>query len=1109
MLHVLSGSIGTGKSVHLMNEICDAVTKQKSVLVIVPDQFSFEFDKQLYGRLGAQLFNKVTVVSFAQLAFDIFKQYGNRSGAYANDLVRHTLMFLAIRQVEAKEGFVFYNRQVQSPSFISEALKMVDELHWSAISADMLFNRLSSLPESLMGKMRDIVLLLETYNHLLSEYDYKDSLDDLTQAAKIALQHRYFENKNVFVDEFQSFSGEEWGMIQTIVTTCQNFTITLTTGEVTNNTSSLFALANHTYFQLQQLTKDHHIQMKMTNHTEPWRYQTRELKHVSKNILHMQRNQDVFSENVYLLEAQDSYAEADYIAAEIKRLLIEEKYHYQDIAVVTRQISDYASILQSAFLRYEIPYFLDMQKPILHKSPVLFILSLLDLMVQSSFSTEILLRYLKTGLVGFSLEEIALLENYAYYWSIDGILWEETFLPQEGYPDMEELRKKLIMPLQKLRRCLLPADAAPISGSDFCKGLWNYLETVNVEENLLQWIQTIEKNDVKKLELSREMQQLWQLLIEILDTLYDTLYQTLITPREFSSLFRLLLMKSTFALPPQTLDSVMISGAERARLGNPKIVFVTGANEGYFPAKIGVDGLISNRDKSALEKTGLKFSITSDYRLNQEKFIVYTSLCAPSEKLYVLYTLNDISGTARYPSFVIDQLQSILTDLTVSKVNRYPQLHYASTPHSAYYTYIQNYKKQSVESASIRRWLENVPDFQNKLQWLKSVRENGPMQLKDPAVSRKLFGERLFVSASRFEEFNQCPFLYFCRKGLNLSAPSKAELNAAQQGNIIHRCLKEALQNYSKSDFLSLSEHQLQVQVKNSIYDYCEEILGGNFAKSKRFQFSCKRLSENMVQLLQQIQAELSQSLFVPTDLELEIRPRGEANPIVLRTESGLEIIFIGTVDRVDLYQKDGFTWLRVVDYKSGHKQFQLEDILYGINMQMLLYLFTLTEQNGHYPDAIPAGVLYMPVGEAEASLPRDADETEIHAAFLKSYRMNGLLLADEAVLEAMEQGLQGIFIPVRRKQDGMLDANSLQRIITKKQLDHLRKYAKQLLLHMAEQLDQGKIGAVPLERHGQLPCAWCDYWSICGQNPPEQTRVFSPNSKELIRQLLEKTEDR
>ena len=249
---------------------------------------------------------------------------------------------------------------------------------------------------------------------------------------------------------------------------------------------------------------------------------------------------------------------------------------------------------------------------------------------------------------------------------------------------------------------------------------------------------------------------------------------------------------------------------------------------------------------------------------------------------------------------------------------------------------------------------------------------------------------------------------------------------------------------------------------------------------------------------------ELKQSEFRPINFEFNINEKGIAN---LTGDNGIEIVIRGVIDRVDIYESNGEKYIRVIDYKTGKKIFSMSSLLYGINLQMLLYMFTITGSGGAYSDCNPAGVLYMPSGEIVCG--RDRDESDNMEEYLnKHYKMNGVVLNDRAVLNAMEKDIQGIYIPAKLLKgdtgDGELLLNKRSSsCLTSSQFKKLRQHTEKIIIDVCNELYSGNIDADPLVISGGSPCDYCDYWSVCGNVPCEKYREADKNAEEKMLKII------
>lgn len=1099
MLNLILGGAGCGKSYEMTNRIENAVLNGKDVLVIIPDQFSFEFDRTLYERLGAELFNRVDVLSFARTARDIFIRHGGLKGRYADDTVKKVMMFRALAEISERDGLLFYGRQAKNPSFTESSLEIVKELTLSGITAEALSSCADRLDESVRDKTADIALIYSEYCRILSQSGYKDSGGDVSEAAARAARYGYFEGKTVFIDAFKSFTADEHAMLDVMIAQSESVTVCLPTADSEPSEYSVFAAVNKTVNRLARAALDFGVKVTKTMLDEPKRFKSPELAFYSGNVLRNVRKKyggECTALTVY--RSADSYGEGDFVCSEIRRLVMEEGYRYSDIAVLARQKEQYSSVMESSFERYGIPFYTDESRTAAHKSLFIFVKTALALASGKNTSTEDWLRYMKTGMLGLTDEEIAAVEDCCYKWNIEGEMWEKPFEYDDVKFGAEQVRERVTEPIFKLRRACSDAD-----GRGFCAALTVFFDDTGLYENLHRFCESCDSEDAASLTAVREIKQLWELLCGLLETLDRALADTKITPVSFAELFSAAVSGLKLSSPPQTLDCVQFVEAHTARLAEPKAVFVVGANEGLFPYAAKPSGLFSDRDRLALEAAGITLSGGSADKLDEERFAAYFALSQASERLYVTYPMSDISGRQLYPSAVVNHAEEMFGKGVVTSFEQRGLLSFCTTAGAAYYQYVRNYRRGDEDSASLRKALEDVPEYAERLEYLKNI-ENSEEHSLSPITGGKLFGRHMSLSASRFEDYRKCPFKYYCQKGLKLYTPRKVELDSPSRGNAIHYCLCETLKEKSREDFTAMNRQDILKLVKKHLGEYYRsDAVGGDYGKTRRYKAAFSRLSDTLADILERLSAEFKQSKFVPEGFEYTLRRDGDEEPLKLVTESGITVWFEGTVDRVDVYRSGDADYVRVIDYKSGIKEFRFEDLLYGVNMQMLLYLFAVTEGNrrGRFSGDIPAGVLYMPSKDAAAGLGRNEGDEALQGVLNDTYKMKGAVLRNDEVITAMEKDCGGVFIPVKKTSGGYY---AYSKLVTAEQLENLRRYSYRLLEETAESLAKGRIEAVPLmDGDGALPCDYCDYRSLCGNYPPSKVREYADNASELIEKIM------
>ncbi|MCI5904660.1 MAG: PD-(D/E)XK nuclease family protein [Oscillospiraceae bacterium] len=1104
MLELITGEAGTGKSYEMMKRISEAVSSGKKVFAIVPDQFNFEYNRTLYSFMGMENFNRMEVLGFSRLAKYIFIKHGGLKGKYADDTVRSIIMFRALSELNAKKSLHFYAKQAERTRFAADALEFVKALSLNGVTPQLLAERSAFLEGGSREKAEDIALICSEYFRLLEENGFKDNRTDISEAAKKAAENNYFADSVFFIDEFKSFTPDEYEMLQVIIRDSELLTVCLTTGDSVPRKFSLFETVNKTAAKLSDIAREYGTGVHRTVLAENRRFDYPELEFLSRNVLRPERdNFDGECGAVRIFEAAEPYEEADFIGAEINHLVREKGYRYSDIVITSRVKENYSSILGAALERCGIPCHSEENESVAHKSLVIFVCTALRLVSSGTPSTEELLRYVKTGFSGLDEEQTDILEEYCYKWNVEGKMWQEPFEIHDEQADgqAESARTAVISPLLSLKK------KCGGTAAEICRGVYEFLEETGVPDRIIAFAEAAE-NGAEMLAAARESKQLWDMLCGLLECFYKTLGDTKITAAEFSSLFETAAASLKLSSPPQTLDQVQFCASDTARFANPKVVFIAGANEGTFPFAAKPSPLLTDKDIEALKKCGIEISGGSAEKLAEERFTAYAALSAPSERLYISYPTANVSGGSLYPSFAVKQVTAMFGEDITLNSRKLGLLYFCTTEKSGYYRYVQSFKRESAEIASLRCALEEF-DPENKRRFDYLDKPAGVMhKLTDKNTAERLFGRNITLSASRFEDYRLCPFMYFCKKGLRIYPRQRKELDAPSRGTAVHYCLSEFLRSYGKEQFVSMSTEEISEAVKDKLAEYfTNDEIGGSYGKTKRYLAAYGRLADTVTDIIVHLKAEFAQSLFTPSSFEYTLSFDGDEKPVKLTAADGTEIYFIGAVDRVDVYEENGITYIRIVDYKTGTKAFSLADIYYGVNMQMLLYMFALTDpyapvNEGLYHAALPAGVLYMHAGDNVPSLPRNAAEDDIDGIINGGVKVDGVVLNDVSVVKAMEKEGAGVFIPVRIKKDGEFYAAS--KVVSESQLDALRKYSAELIKDTAVSVKSGKIEAAPLILNsGKSPCTYCDYSSICGNFPNIVSRAADPEAAEKMLEIL------
>jgi len=1105
MLNFITGGAGFGKSFRLMNIVNELADKtDKKIIFIVPEQFSFEQDKKLYKHLGAKKFNKIMSLSFTSLAKEIFERFGGRSGEYAEDMHKFILMNKAIKSVAQSGSLNCYERQSRRTGFINEVLTVVNELRQCSLT-DSQISQLCVGNNISNEKIKDIMMIYSEYDQMLKNADLKDSLTDITEAAAIADGYDFFENTIIFFDEFESFTADQIELIKVMISQAEDVYIALRYEESKLGKYDIFETGMKTWAKLTAYAKSNNIPCSVDKCEKPLKYTSETLAFLNTHVLRPITEKSSVCNNLSITECGNLYEEAEFVCAQIKELVISHNYNYRDIAVISRQLEEYAYIFDSVFQKYDIPFFMDIKKNAMHTRLMQYIINTVNLITETSPSLETVLTFIKTSFSNKSFSDINVLEEYSYEWNLSG---KDFFRPFTINTDKtqyaEECRKKFMEPVTELRKKCADADCA-----DICRNLYSFLFDSKIPLNLSEINnELIEAGYVNQ---AKELKRIWDTLMKMLDVFAEIGGD--IDVREFGNLFRAAAGSITFSTPPQTLDGVHIARAETARLASTKVLFIVGVNEGYFPHSISDNGLLNSQDRIKLCNAGIHLSRTPEELAADEKLVVYKSLTHASDMLFITYPLTDNTGADRYRSSVIDQICSLFSDNIINKASDKSLIFYSPTPQSAYSNFVRNFNKDNPDIASLRTALSEDDYYQNKISYLYEVSQQKSFAISDKELTKKLFGETLSISPTGFEMYHLCHFRFFCDKALSLKKPQRREFNPSEQGNIIHNVLENILSSYkTQQEFASLTENDIKIVASECVENYMQNNLGGDVKKSKRLKSIFNEVINNIVQIVLHLQNEFSQSEFFPVELEFEINNKVP----VLTADNGVKIILNGRIDRVDMYENNGQKYIRVVDYKTGKTEFSLANVLYGINMQMILYLFSIISEEGKYKNCEPAGVLYMPSRELKNNRSRDSKDT-IEKFLNDNYKMNGIVLRERNVISAMEKHIQGIYIPAKIAKG---DSGEGELVLYKKTEDNclsseafrqLRKHTETLLNNFANELYNGNVSANPLiiDEKKDNVCKYCDFWSVCGNDSSSDIREISKDAKQqLLIQLGEKKTD-
>lgn len=1103
MLEIITGGVRSSRENMFIDRICAAASAGERVLVIVPDQFSFEYDKRLYESLGAKLFNRIETTGFERLAEDIVDKYGSRAKDSANDNAQIILMYRAVKSFGKNGAVRYYKKNLVKAAFIGELTALLPQLRRSGITPEMLRLAAERLEGSVSLKLLDLSQIYHNYMEELEKTGMKDKLSVMAEAAELSKVNGIFEGRTVFVSAFNDFSYDEKQILERCIKEGKSVTVSLLLDDsfVSRCRTHPFDVTVGTQQALVDMARSHNKNVGYTR-AEDISANSMEIMQLGERLFDFNRvSFKAGSDSVQALAADDMYEEADYICAEICSLVREESYSYNDIVIAVRDMGSFSPVIESALERYDIPFFLDKRDSVDASAIVHYIDTIFKTVLTRKFRTENIMKLIKSPLFSLLNYEISDLEDYCIRWGVDGDMWLSDFTaaPDSGIKleRINMLRRQVIEPLIGFKEATKDSSAAEIS-----KAFYALLGELKLSEQTYSLVKRVSASDNDTdTELSRSLKQLWTMSLSAVRSIYEILGSEKMSLRSYYELYSLMLSQMKVSEPPQKLDCVRVIDAAHSRIGEVRAVFAAEVNDGIFPASVKSGGLVTEHEKELLRlREDLVIDANALGDLRHERLAAYAALCAPSDRLYVTFSRADLLGNEKRPSMLVREVCEIL-GIGVKSVNQLSPDFFCTSYKTAYNKYIEHSRDNTTAVSSIRDSLMGSPYYYEKLSELRQANADEPYRLS-PVSSREVFFGRgtAEVSPTKLDNYYKCPFMYFCNYGLRLSRSQKMDIDGVNKGLMIHNVLEKAIGTEGKTPkenreaFLAMTDEQITSHIEESFTQYYNEVFCGDFGKNKTFAYRFEAMKQQAFNIIKYVQRELLTGEFSPVVTEYKLTNEEGADHLDLTLKDGRHIVLIGTIDRADIYENEsGERFVRIVDYKfRKHASFDLGELYCGLNLQMLIYLSILLETGNPVnpdKDLKQAGVFYLKLIGDGASFGEDCELSEeaLYDAACQSaveaFSRKGRISDISAVNERLDSTLGKTALGNMTMSDPMFTA--------------MRIFAKRKVIEYGDRLLDGDIDAKPLED----VCGYCQYTGICGRAFPDEPRK---GSKEQMNEVLE-----
>lgn len=814
-------------------------------LLLVPDQFSLQAERDAFFYLDKTGLMDLAVVDFSALGHKILKEAGSSVPPLIDKYGRHMLLTRILE--ESDDALKIYKGVRGKNSFVERVNMLISEMKRSEVSVDMLREVSESLEDSsfLKYKLKDIVTLFSLYEEAIAG-KYLDSEDYITFYGDKMLDSSLVAASDVWVYGFDTFTPKNMLVLERILKTARSLNIVMTwedaaktppersakddagdpsqSGDAAwpgdagflaaDDREDLFSLTGFVIRNLVKMAEDLNEEVTCQAITGSGRDNlwSKTLREISVSPEAPLQEKDP---RITAVCTSNIYAEADRAAAYILQLVREHGYRFGDIVVVCNDTGLRSGVIRRTFVRWGIPVFIDQKRKVIQHPVVGFLLSLLEI-IGSGYRDSAVMQLIKSGFLGLAEEEQDALENYVQQFKIRGTLWKKPFsrmgdnYTAEDLNRFNELREQVVSVIETARDRIGKYNTA----GEKIRGLYGFLADDFMMEDRIEAMAKAQQ-EAGFLDGAAETGQSWNVICRIFDQIVETVGEERLSGRALRQIVEAGLAKMEIGIVPVNPDSVLVGTMQRTRVGRVKALLVLGANEGLLPLQKTDEGLLSEREKAVLEEMDLEFSRTEDMVKQEERLAIYRTLSQPEERLYVSCSRIDETGGELRPSAVFRELENflqsraesddsvVLGDLEDGEVTEI-----AVSPKGAI-SYLTDAFREYLEDGKLDEdWLyAGLWYGSHEPEEMERIRRGMEFDNEQNALGGQLAdalyrGDRRAIeaSASRLEKYSGCPFAHFISYGLRPEDLRVFEMGPREIGDIYHECIMKLSQRLTAGE---------------------------------------------------------------------------------------------------------------------------------------------------------------------------------------------------------------------------------------------------------------------------------------------------------------------
>ncbi|MCM1058121.1 MAG: helicase-exonuclease AddAB subunit AddB [Firmicutes bacterium] len=1126
-LRFVFGPSGAGKSRCLYEEIiCRAgENREKNFFIIVPDQFTMQTQKDLVLLSDRGGIMNIDVLSFGRLNHRIMEEVGGQDIPVLDDTGKS--LVLQTIAADLKKELPVLGSFLSRQGYIHEVKSAISEFMQYGISVEDVSGLIAFAEKrgALVQKLKDLQTLYRGFREYI-EGNFITTEETLDVLCRSLPKSRLLPDSVVVFDGFTGFTPIQNRVIRELMRLCGEVIVTVTFGEGENPYESdgeqrLFHLSRKTVADLSRLAEAAGVRRGQDSFVLPgdvrtekrWEeglkgrcdvvFRDRYRYEDAPALRHLERNLFRYSVQPYrqeqheirIFETTTPRDEVHQTGLKIRELVREEGLAYRDIAVITGDLAGYAPYVETEFSQMEIPCFLDRTRGIVLNPMVEYIKSALELYLKD-FSYEAVFHYLRSGLADMEQSEVDVLENYVIRTGIRGFRRYSrlfTHKTAEMGEDGEELavlnglRERFLAQVEMLH--MEPRE--PVR--HYVDKLYDFLMQAKVQNKLAVYEAEFESGG--QLSRAREYAQIYRLIMELLEQIYELLGDEVISLQEFADILEAGFGEIQVGTIPQNVDRVVVGDMERTRLKQVKALFFLGVNDGNIPKNASKGGIISDMDREFLRESQVELAPSPRQQMFIQRLYLYLNMTKPSEKLYLAYSKVNSAGRSMRPAYLIDTVKKLFPDIRTE----YPELR------SPLEQIVTGQEGAGYLAAGLREYAAGVLSQEKEREVFtlyrafedeKLCRERD--LLKEAAfwsyrdsglsavVAEALYGRHLENSVSRLETYAACAYRHFLQYGLMLQERQEFSFENVDMGNVYHGVLelfagKLEEQHYTWFDF---PEEFAASAVQEALEFYAASYGDTVLYSSARNEYAITRMGRILTRTVLTLQRQLKRGSFQPDAYELSFRFTEDLESVNVRLSDKEKMRLRGRIDRIDVAEDGERIYVKVVDYKSGDRHFDLAALYYGLQLQLVVYMNAALEVEAKkHPDKeiVPAALLYYHIEDPAVEAPVELSEEEIEEQIGAQLRMKGIVSSEPGIVERLDRGdwSKSDVIPVERKKDGTFSARSS--VLSGRDLKTVSDYVSKKVAGIGREILDGRISLDPYEKGNEEACTWCAFKRVCG----------------------------